>query len=230
MGDLPFMVGVRIGMGGMPEPPEDRIAWARRYCVLRDQPLQPSVNPILAAQTLLESRQFQLLDEYHRRTATSEIRSQALAMAHGLLPPFPARSTMSRRPTANGPNSSQRPSIARFTGTTNKNGLWPTEQRSVAYGVFHSVHSRGFPRSVGGDPTTVMTDLGDQAGLAQLHREFLDDILLNRHRGVVTSTPHFARGVADVLRVRFGYPEHRFQDTPRIELIAMPHFLLCDRQ
>ena len=91
IGDVPFMVGIQIGMGGMPEPPEDRIAWARRYGVLRDQPLQPSVNPILAAHTLLESRQFQLLVEYHRRTATSAIRSQALAMAPSVLQPFPAQ-------------------------------------------------------------------------------------------------------------------------------------------
>ena len=27
IGDVPFMVGIQIGMGGMPEPPEDRIAW-----------------------------------------------------------------------------------------------------------------------------------------------------------------------------------------------------------
>ncbi len=90
IGDVPFMVGIRIGMGGMPESPEDRLAWVRRFCVLRDQPLQPSVNPILAAQTLLESRQFQLLDEYDRREATSAIRSQALAMAPSVPLPFPA--------------------------------------------------------------------------------------------------------------------------------------------
>ncbi len=90
IGDVPFMVGIRIGMGGMPEPPGDRIAWTRRNCVLRDQPLQPSVNPILAAQTLLESRQFQLLDESQRHTATSAIRSQALAMTPSVLQSFPA--------------------------------------------------------------------------------------------------------------------------------------------
>ena len=96
IGDLPFMVGVRIGMGGMPESPEDRLAWVRRNCVLRDQPLQPSVNPILTAQTLLESRQFQLLNEYDRREATSAIRSQALAMTPSVPLPIPAHTRDAR--------------------------------------------------------------------------------------------------------------------------------------
>jgi hypothetical protein len=87
--DVPFMLGRQIALGGVPEPPSMHIEWARRHGVVRDQPLWPDVNPLLAAETILGSQQFQQLDEIARDEATRLVRAQAYAMVAGLLPAVP---------------------------------------------------------------------------------------------------------------------------------------------
>src|SRR5262245_5567963 len=74
-------------MGGMPEHPWSHIAWARRYGVVRDDPLTPTRNPLAAAEDILGSRRFKALDEFSRDQATGSIRSQALSMVSDLLEP-----------------------------------------------------------------------------------------------------------------------------------------------
>lgn len=85
--DIPFMVGHQIGMAGAPERPSSHIRWARLHGVIRDDPLVPTANPLAAAEAILDSRRFQALDDFARTQATMSIRSQALAMVEGLLPP-----------------------------------------------------------------------------------------------------------------------------------------------
>jgi hypothetical protein len=90
-GDVPFMVGRQIAMGGQPEPPSSHIRWARLHGVIRDDPLVPRANPLAAAEAILASRRLKALDEYSRVEATRGIRLQALAMVKGLLQPLSAR-------------------------------------------------------------------------------------------------------------------------------------------
>jgi hypothetical protein len=89
--DVPFMAGIQIGMGGMPEHPSSHIEWVRRHGVIRDEPLHPTKHPLAAAEQLLRSRKFAELDEYARQAAITSLRSQALAMVTGLLEPLPRR-------------------------------------------------------------------------------------------------------------------------------------------
>lgn len=90
-GDVPFMVGHRIGLGGVPEHPSSHIRWARLHGVIRDGPLVPTLNPLAAAEAILQSRRFKALEKYSREQGTREIRSQALAMVKGLVQPIDER-------------------------------------------------------------------------------------------------------------------------------------------
>ncbi len=85
---IPFMVGHQAGMGGMPEDPLSHILWARRLGVIRDEPLIPATSPPKAAQTILDSRRFQALDESSRERASRSLRLQAHAMVRELLQPI----------------------------------------------------------------------------------------------------------------------------------------------
>lgn len=87
LGDVPFMLGGRIDMGGAPEQPSSHINWARRHGVIRDEALRPTMNPLLAAEAILSSPQFQQLGEYAREEATEQLRAQAYAMVGKLLEP-----------------------------------------------------------------------------------------------------------------------------------------------
>ena len=89
--DIPFMVGMRFGMGGMPEHPSSHIEWARRHCVMRDAPLRPTNNPLAAADKLLNSRKFARLNEDMTRQSTELIRAHAMAMVASNLQPLPER-------------------------------------------------------------------------------------------------------------------------------------------
>jgi hypothetical protein len=83
-GDIPFMVGRQIMMGGGAlEKPSSHIRWARLHGVIRDDPLVPTANPLAAAEAILGSRRFKALDDFSRDQATEAIRSQALAMVKG---------------------------------------------------------------------------------------------------------------------------------------------------
>lgn len=89
--DVPFMTGIRVAMGGMPEHPSSHIEWVRRHGVIRDEPLRPTTHPLAAAEKLLRSRRFARVDEPLRRIATDSIRSRALAMVPDILKPLPGR-------------------------------------------------------------------------------------------------------------------------------------------
>jgi len=78
--DVPFMIGYPIGMAGVPEHPSSHIQWARRHGVLRDRPLEPTVNPILSAQAILESEAFLEYDKALWGTVSAAIRERALQM------------------------------------------------------------------------------------------------------------------------------------------------------
>ncbi|MBI3863656.1 MAG: hypothetical protein HY290_17340 [Planctomycetia bacterium] len=85
---IPFMVGHRIAMGGMPEHPSSHIRWARRHGVLRETPPIPATNPIQAADSILASRRFQALPEFSREQGTQSLRMQALVMVRQLVSPM----------------------------------------------------------------------------------------------------------------------------------------------
>lgn len=86
--DVPFMLGQQIGMSGVPEQPSSHIRWARLQGVVRDKPLAPAANPLAAAEAILESRRFKALDQFSHDEAIQALRSQALAMVKGLVPPL----------------------------------------------------------------------------------------------------------------------------------------------
>lgn len=88
--DIPFMMG-RLGSASLPELPYSHIEWARRHCVIRDEPLRPTSNPLVAAKKLLGSRKFSRLNEYATNGATRIIKSQAVTMVAGILEPLPER-------------------------------------------------------------------------------------------------------------------------------------------
>jgi hypothetical protein len=83
-GDIPFMVGYRIGMSGPPEHRSAHIRWARLHGVIREEPLVPKVNPPAGAEAILQSRRFKALSEYSRMESTRAIQSQAFAMVQDL--------------------------------------------------------------------------------------------------------------------------------------------------
>jgi len=89
--DVPFMIGHRIFSGGMPEHPSSHIQWARKHGVMRDEPLRPTVSPLLAAESILASPQSQRLDEYARKQAEQIVREHAYKMVDDLLPLSPPR-------------------------------------------------------------------------------------------------------------------------------------------
>jgi len=88
--DIPFMVG-RPGSASLAELPYSHIEWAQRHCVIREEPLRPTNNPLVAAEKLLGSRKFSRLDEYVTDGATRIIKSQAVTMVAGILEPLPER-------------------------------------------------------------------------------------------------------------------------------------------
>lgn len=53
------MLGSQTNGAGQPELPTSHIQWARRFGVIRDQPLKPSSNPLIAIEILLQSQRFQ---------------------------------------------------------------------------------------------------------------------------------------------------------------------------
>jgi len=85
--DTPFMVGV-LGSVTLPESPFSHIEWARRHCVIRDEPLRPTNNPLVAAEKLLKSQKF---SRHRSDKAASFVKTQAVTMAAGILEPLPER-------------------------------------------------------------------------------------------------------------------------------------------
>lgn len=84
--DIPFMVGSSAGGStGLPEHPSSHIQWARRHCIVRDEPLSPTKDPLAAAEALLRSRKFPE-QPYILRL---RIRVQAMDMVKDILEPVP---------------------------------------------------------------------------------------------------------------------------------------------
>lgn len=79
--DIPFrFIGGAMGFSGIAEEPRSHIRFVRRYCVIRDTPLHPSRDPILAAQQLIESPLVSKMPERDRETAIGDIRDQAMLL------------------------------------------------------------------------------------------------------------------------------------------------------
>ncbi len=98
--NIPFLVGTRRtpafaggGLGGGPPAQWSHIRWYRKNGVLRERPLHPRGDPVLAAASLLRSPQFKLLDEDARQQATRSVRLQAISMVAAPLELFRIRST-----------------------------------------------------------------------------------------------------------------------------------------
>lgn len=89
--DIPFMVGTPSGFDGEYESPTVHISRIRVPCVIREHPLSPTLNPLVAAEMLLSSPKFQRLGNLDRKSAIESIRKQALAMVPDLLEPLPVR-------------------------------------------------------------------------------------------------------------------------------------------
>jgi hypothetical protein len=92
--DVPFFVGTRCGMGGLPEQPTSHIEWVRRFGVIRENVLTPTRNPLESAEQLIQSVRFKNLvpidefkDGFHREV--HEIRTQALGNVSEFLKPLP---------------------------------------------------------------------------------------------------------------------------------------------
>lgn len=82
--DIPFMVGRQIGMGGVPEQPSSHIRWVRLHGNIRNEPLVPKVDPLAAAEAILQSPRFAALSKHSREEGIRSIRSQALSMVQDL--------------------------------------------------------------------------------------------------------------------------------------------------
>ncbi len=88
--DIPFMVGRTIpGRSGIPDHPSSHIHWARLHGVLRDEPITPSANPVLAAEEIFNSPRFELLQDYELGNARASARRQAVAMLQGVVEDLP---------------------------------------------------------------------------------------------------------------------------------------------
>jgi hypothetical protein len=92
--DVPFFVGTRCGLGGLPEQPTSHIEWVRRFGVIREKSLLPAQNPLENAEHLIQSERFKNLrhrDEvlccFDRKVHA--IRTQALGTVSELLKPLP---------------------------------------------------------------------------------------------------------------------------------------------
>jgi hypothetical protein len=79
--DMPFMLGRRINMAGMPQSPKTYVKWARHSGVVRERRLMPAKDPIVAAETLFGDQRFLALDDFARNAADRIVRLQATAMA-----------------------------------------------------------------------------------------------------------------------------------------------------
>ena len=77
---IPFMVGQRIGLGGLPEHPITHIRWVEQFGVIRESPMRPSGNPLLAAKKLMATEKFQALKtSFAGHSKVRHIRGQAFA-------------------------------------------------------------------------------------------------------------------------------------------------------
>jgi hypothetical protein len=80
VGDIPFMVGSRMMMGGLPEHPKSHIQWARRHGILRDTPLEPSMDPWDAMKVVARDKRLTPLNEFNRADLETWLKIQAAGM------------------------------------------------------------------------------------------------------------------------------------------------------
>jgi hypothetical protein len=86
--DVPFQIQFFDELGEQGYEIPLHLDWVERHCVLREEPLQPSVNPLVAAEIILSSPQVSALEGFDREQVESALRDQAMSMVEGLLPPI----------------------------------------------------------------------------------------------------------------------------------------------
>ncbi len=87
--DIPWLLGLNVGLGGVPWDPGTDLVWLRRHGVMRDSPMRPADNPLESAERLMKEPKWAMLPEYTRTIASSQLKEQAWAMVANLLPPIP---------------------------------------------------------------------------------------------------------------------------------------------
>ncbi len=81
VGDIPFRYHRSMGFTGLPEMAESHLEFVKQSCVLRERPLNPTLNPIQAAEVLCDSQKVRMLDKkYSQPEAIDAIREQAISM------------------------------------------------------------------------------------------------------------------------------------------------------
>ncbi|MES2787980.1 MAG: hypothetical protein V4719_00050 [Planctomycetota bacterium] len=88
VGDVPFMVGTEYCFDGEYESPQLHLQKIRFPCVVREELMHPTIDPLSAAERILTSPKFKRLKDHDREQATKLIRFQALAMLPGLVQPM----------------------------------------------------------------------------------------------------------------------------------------------
>ena len=78
---IPFkLFGGGMGFSGQPEHPSSHIEFAKKHCVILSEPLIPKINPLVAAEQIIESQKMGRLRESDREGSIRSIRQQALSM------------------------------------------------------------------------------------------------------------------------------------------------------
>jgi hypothetical protein len=91
--DVPFFLVGGFNLGGVPESPTVHLDYCAAKCQLRLRPLAPTASPPLAAETLLNSKDWQALfirpEQYGQFETRNIIRQQAVRAVEYLLPEPP---------------------------------------------------------------------------------------------------------------------------------------------
>jgi hypothetical protein len=87
--DIPWLLGSGVSLSGVPFNPLSDLRWVRRNAVLRDSPLRPADNPLLAAHRLMLEPRFTQLSEYPLEAATSQLKEYSHQMVAEWLPDIP---------------------------------------------------------------------------------------------------------------------------------------------
>ena len=77
---VPFMPGRLTDWSGPEKHPVSHLDWAEKFAKLRESPITPISNPLVAAQKLFSSKKFKPLTGENRDCAKINIRGQACAM------------------------------------------------------------------------------------------------------------------------------------------------------
>ena len=77
---VPFMPGRLTDWSGPERHPVSHLDWVEKFAKLRESPITPISNPLVAAQKLFSSKKFKPLTGENRDCAKINIRGQACAM------------------------------------------------------------------------------------------------------------------------------------------------------